>query len=114
MLTDLEIRKAISMIVLVKQFPLAKSIEFDKIQNCYWVESAGFTSWPLLNPLEDDALCFQLMTRYEISLNYDFKGCTNRYVCFHDKHIATELSRAETASKAVCLAVIKIDELTRK
>lgn len=63
--------------------------------------------WKEYNPLTDDALCFQLMLKYEINLNYDFKGCSNRYVCFHNKHIATELSRSDGASKAICLAIIE-------
>tara|TARA_R110000796_G_scaffold153558_1_gene270112 strand:+ start:346 stop:678 length:333 start_codon:yes stop_codon:yes gene_type:complete len=71
-LTDLEIRKEISIILLNEQFPKAKSIEFDDRQNCFWVESIGFTSWPLLNPLLDDALLNQLIFKYEISTSFNF------------------------------------------
>ena len=71
-LTDLEIRKEISIILLNEQFPKAKCIEFVDKQNCFWVGSIGFTSWPLLNPLLDDALLDQLIFKYEISISFNF------------------------------------------
>ena len=79
-LTDLEIRKKISLIELNEQFPKAKNIEFDDRQNCFWVEGIGFTGWPLLEPLTDDALCFRLMIKYSDSVSIN---------------------------KAICLAIIK-------
>jgi len=114
MLTDLEIRKAISMIGLVSQFPLAKSIEFDNTQNCYWVENVGFTSWPLLNPLEDDALCFQLMVEHGIELKYTACPAGSGSLYFANTPSGMSSDYCESPNKAISLATIKAYDITSK
>jgi len=117
-LTDLEICKEISMMELKRQFPEAKTIEFNERQNCFWVEAVGFISWPLLDPLTDDALCFQLMVKYDVKREweaYDFIGWN--YHCIDNKNPERITERTffgkgkETAdispNKAICLAIIE-------
>ena len=62
------------------------------------------------NPLENDALCFRLRIKHEINLSYDFKSCSNRYMCFHNKDTSTVLSRSVGANKAICLAIIEANK----
>jgi hypothetical protein len=109
-LTDLEMRKLISMIELNEQFPKAKSIEFDESQNCFWVDSIGFTSWPLLDPLTDDALCFKLMIKYDIA---PFKCEFGGYECVYDVDLVLSGSGVvndENPNRAICIAIIHLRE----
>ena len=112
--TDLEIRQQISLIELNEKFPKAKSIEFDDRQNCFWVEGIGFTGWPLLEPLTDDALCFSLGFKFGVCIDYEsgdvfirggdgFDGCLS-VIKFEDGCF-------ESLKRAVCLAIIKSKEL---
>ena len=112
-LTDLEICKKISLIELNEQFPRAKSIEFDDRQNCFWVEGVGFTGWPLLEPLTDDALCFKLCFEFGVCIDYDsgdvfirggdgFDGCLS-VMQFEDGCF-------ESLKRSICLAIIKSKE----
>ncbi len=43
--SDFEINKAVALTYLRHKYPLAKSIEYDNSQRCFWVESAGFSSY---------------------------------------------------------------------
>lgn len=100
-MTDLEIRKAITLIGLKEKYKETKSIVFDNAQRCYWVETAGFSSWPLENPLEDKALCWDLMLKHEIKLSRNGK---NEYVgmwshCRGEDHCDPQM--------AICLAIIE-------
>ena len=104
-LTDLQICKRISLIELNEQFPKAKSIEFDDRQNCFWVEGIGFTGWPLLEPLTDDALCFRLMIKYKISLIQHQNNTAVYCIWDHDEKHAT--NTMTDAKRAICLAIIE-------
>jgi hypothetical protein len=104
-LTDLEICKAISLIELNEQFPKAKSIEFDDRQNCFWLERIGFTSWLLLEPLTDDALCFRMMIKYKIDINFSRED--NKIIAWHDEYVEIE---STIPNRAICLAIIKSKE----
>ena len=91
-LTDLEIRKMITEIEIKRLFPRANSVEFDHAQNCYWIQVVGFESYPLLNPLTDDALCFRLMVNYQISIERWLPSALNN------------------PNHAVCLAIIEASQ----
>ncbi len=108
-LTDLEMCKFITILILKEKFSDAKSIEFDENQNCFWVDSVGFTSWPLLNPLTDDALCFQLMVKHKIT----FESCpfyVGRFIANgndeNGNKILPKISN-ESPNKAILLAIIE-------
>ena len=112
-LTDLEIRKAITKFELNEQFPKARSIEFDDSQNCFWVDNIGFTSWPLLNPLTDDALCFRLMIKYGIILmtsRKEPKGKVLGYNAWYYELINKVYVEGLNPNKAICLSIIKSKE----
>jgi hypothetical protein len=105
-LTDLEIRKRVTEIELNATFINAKSIEYDELQRCYWVETAGFSSYPLLNPLTDDALCFQLMVKYECGVINVAKGV----FVTQCKMAHSEANHNTTVNKAICLAIIEANK----
>ena len=105
-LTDLEICKRITEIELRRVFPKAKSIEFEKSQACFWVESAGFSSWRLLDPLTDDALCFKLMVKYKVwRWSNPAEGKFNACI----KNVNGWVS-AKTLNRAICTAIIQSKE----
>ena len=104
-LTDLEICKRITEIELRRVFPKAKSMEFEKSQACFWVESAGFSSWRLLDPLTDDALCFRLMTQYKISLIQHQNNTAVYCIWDHDEKHAT--NTMANPNRAICIAIIQ-------
>ena len=62
------------------------------------------------NPLKDDALCFQLMVKYQINLNHynDDNGKQMYWVCAHGVHD----NNYKNPNKAICLAIIKANKLT--
>ena len=104
-LTDLEIRKQITLIKLNRKYPNAQGVEYDERQECYWVEACGFTSCPLLNPLTDDTLVADLIDKYYLEVG--------RYGTWYgifqgDKPQGSDgcLSYELSLRKAVALAVI--------
>lgn len=117
-LTDLEIRKQITLILINDKFPKASSIEYDDRQLCFWVETSGFSSWPLENPLTDDALCFMLMVKYDVERVYEPYDCIGwHYKCLltQEKLILerTYFGKGEetpdiSVNKAICLAIIEL------
>jgi len=106
-LTDLEICKRIAEIEGIKVSESVMQLGCDLIPTGRGMIDDNFMQY---SPLENDALCFRLMIKYEINLSYDFKSCNNRYVCFHNKHIETTLSRSVGANKAICLAIIEANK----
>jgi hypothetical protein len=109
-MNDLEICKRVSEIGLTEKYPKC-SIEFDEQQNCFWVaDNFMFSSWPLLKPLEDDGLCFRLMLKYKIVLEFSHK---DEYgVKFYEATINESWGFAQVFSedprKAVALAIIEL------
>ena len=67
----------------------------------FGVDSTGFTSWPLLNPLIDDGMCFRLMLKHDIKLS---RNRDKEYVAMYS-HCRGEDD--ESPNKAVCLAIIE-------
>ena len=114
-LSDLEIRKMITEIEIKRLFLKAKSVEFDRTQNCYWINVVGFESYPLLNPLTDDALCFRLMIKHDINLTSmgpSLKDCSDgyEYHCYEQGayiNASSTLSISKNPNKAICLAIIE-------
>lgn len=51
--TDLELNEKLTELVLAKRYPRAKSIEFDGRQHCFWVDNAGFSSFPVVDYCAD-------------------------------------------------------------
>ena len=63
------------------------------------------TTWEGFNALYDDALCFQLMVKYQIELNCynDEEGHPMYWVCAHGVHN----NNYDSPNKAICLAIIE-------
>ena len=73
-MNQIELRKAITLLELQDRFKGIEDIQYDSNQNCYWVHNIGYESWPLLNPIEDKALLFDLMIKYEIDIDYNYSS----------------------------------------
>ena len=106
-LTDLEIRKQITLILINDKFPKASSIEYDDRQFCFWVETSGFSSWPLENPLTDDALCFRFCYEDGISVHYVDCPAGSGMAYFANKN-SKSTNYCDTPNRAVCLAKLNI------
>lgn len=65
------------------------------------VNGAGIqTGWKQYNPLENDALAFQLIAKYHVEVEYD---SDLNFVCSCDDACVSN----ESLNVAVCLAIIK-------
>ena len=108
-LTDLEIRKQITLMLINDKFPKAASIEYDDRQLCFWVETSGFSSWPLENPLTDDALCFQLMIKHQIDFYHAvYADETIRRYEAVNAITGKGFGFSSSANKVICLAIIEL------
>ena len=115
-LTDLEICKRVAEIDghdWHNHYTMGGSIIIKK----YNVHSAPDVFFKQFNPLTDDALCFQLMVKYEVERvcePYDFIGW--HYHCLNSNKIEKiterthfgdgEYTKDLTPNKAICLAII--------
>lgn len=68
-MNQIEIRKAITLLELQDKFKGIDDIEYDERQMCFWVHHIGYESWPVLNPLKDKSLLFDLMVKYKVIFN---------------------------------------------
>ena len=100
---DLEICKFITLLGLKEKFTDAKSIEFDDNQMCFWVDTVGFTSWPLLTPLTDDGLCFKLMIKYKLDISLYHENTPKVF------YSLGEWVEDKSLNKAICLAIIEVN-----
>lgn len=107
-LTDLEICKRIAEIAGYKT-----SIT-DNIKGI-WASIYKNDCYNWFNPLTDDALCFQLMIKYDINLTSmeptlkDGSG-GYEYTCYRQgayQNVSAILSISESPNKAICLAIIE-------
>jgi len=94
MLSDLEICKRVAEI---------EALNYVEINDTIFI-SKGYSCDIKFNPLTDDALAFRLMIKYKLELEYyeDHISAYNEMInyCEHC---------AETANKAICLALIETD-----
>jgi hypothetical protein len=97
-LTDLQICQRIAEIEGVKLMPYR--------QGDRTAFSAG--SQTIYNPLTDDALCFQLMIKYKISLIQHQNNTAVYCIWNHDQKHAT--NTMTNPNRAICLAIIKSKE----
>jgi len=76
------------------------------IQTWCDTDSCYFDDYLPYNPLTDDALCFQLMVKYKVSMEFFYgKWCTR--VKTTKGHI---LGNDKIPNKAICLAIIESKE----
>jgi hypothetical protein len=64
----------------------------------------------IYNPLTDDALCFKLMIKYRVMLDYDndlFIAQTLKGLFSSGWEPTENLTRLESPNKAICLAIIE-------
>jgi hypothetical protein len=96
-LTDLEICKRIAKIDGVEHAS-------DGIGVRYWYEEGAPAK--NYNPLTDDALCFRLMVKYEISIINIYEDL----FMVQCKMITVDTSDLVSINKAICLAIIESKE----
>ena len=66
-----------------------------------------YASGNIFNPLTDDALCFRLMIKYKVEIDYDDKD-VSIYEDGDRKYIAISTeSFTEKPNNAICVAIIK-------
>ena len=70
-LSEREIDILVSILVARSKNPKAKSVEYDETQNCIWVESAGFSSWPIESYCDNWANTGPIIVDNSIQFNYD-------------------------------------------
>lgn len=103
-LTDLEICKRIAEIDGV-------DYDYNDERVMYWSkEDAPVTTY---NPLTDDALCFQLMVKYKVSVRVSWLGCDNWEAAANALKIISSPhygSYANSANKSICLAIIEANK----
>ena len=76
--------------------------------NTFAIRTEMYAEREEYNPLTDDALCFQLMVKYEICLRKDMGAVP--WVCTNNK-IQGYLSRDSSPNKAICLAIIEANKI---
>ena len=57
-----------TLIELKRLYPDAKSIELDVNQNCYWVETVGFSSHSIMDSIGDLAINHKAMVNYNVNI----------------------------------------------
>ena len=51
-LSDTELNRAMTKIAILSHYSSCK-VELDESQNCFWVETSGFSAWPIGDYLSD-------------------------------------------------------------
>ncbi|MDV2400297.1 hypothetical protein [Vibrio cholerae] len=67
--TDQELNVKLTELELTKRYPHAKSIEFDGRQNCFWVNSVGFSSFKVEEYCTDISATWPLMIEHSLTLS---------------------------------------------
>ena len=107
-LTDLEICRTIAKIELSETYKGMEERAHDGI--CVLVLSYGMIFRQAYNPLTDDALCFQLMVKYDIDVlsPYRKNGETKWEAQIFSKDYADAFSiYDESPNRVICLAIIE-------
>ena len=102
MLTDLEISKRIAEIE-------GEILSGVGEHNVYIKCKPSLVGNVQFNPLTDDALCFQLMVKYEVNINryYDLASISSDYTNKPDLSSVSFFTDDASINKAICLAIIE-------
>jgi len=101
-MNDLDICKRIAEIDLDSDFIEVYEDEYDGI--CVKKLYCGLVIAERYNPLTDDALCFQLMVKYNIEINRQFNAV---YVVNRKDDDSIVFIGDMVLNKAICLAIIE-------
>ena len=99
-LTNLEIEIAVAKIYLGKEFDIHTTTVTGK---CGYLPANCIGKLTIFNPLIDDALCFQLMIKYKVDVEF-FTDCVSGYIGGSCKGE----SIGNTTNQAICLAIIEM------
>ena len=111
-----EMIKAFTELELRSHKPSLKSIEFDDIQMVYWVETYGFSSYPLMDAISNLGLNCAARDKYMTEISYhtqfdcgpDGSGSYDipyATASIEKHHSNTPLN--DISSEAICLVVIE-------
>ena len=75
--------------------------------NTFAIRTEMYAEREEYNPLTDDALCFQLMVKYEVNVD-SYLGVTNISSDYTDRQDIAQFSYMDyTINKAICLTIIE-------
>ena len=106
-MTDLEICKRIAEIEGIENFetyhPIPNEVGFDYECEHY-------------NPLTDDALCFRLMVKYKVELDFWQEEAEIYYCPEYDERnpVVVSVSNMGKPNKVICLAIIEVNKESPK
>ena len=107
-LTDLEIAKIIHEITgRTKTHEL--DIEYNERELYVECSDKPRDWYSYRNPLTDDALCFQLMIKYRISITDDI----DKWIAFNTKQLMDDGITDKNPNKAILLAIIESQTLNK-
>ncbi len=97
-MNDLEICKRLAEIEKLNQVEINGNV----------LVSHGFSCDRVYNPLKNDALCFQLMVKYDVCRELTGSELFRAVICNWKTKTKSEYFRGfgETLNKAICLAII--------
>ncbi|HDZ9140643.1 TPA: hypothetical protein RUY86_002399 [Vibrio cholerae] len=105
--TDQELNVKLTELELTKRYPQAKSIEFDGRQNCFWVNSVGFSSFKVEEYCTDISATWPLMIEHRVSLIQPDSAEANWSCC--DMY-GFDGAQSEQPLRAVVVCLIKVLE----
>ena len=100
-LADLEICKRIAEI---EGLMFCTGNRYARIE--IWLDGKVY-KYKKFNPLTDDALCFKLMVKYEVSLTYGDYAVNAEILIEREGGDYSFTSQAYCPKRAICLAIIK-------
>ncbi len=110
--TDQELNVKLTELELTKRYPQAKSIEFDGRQNCFWVNSVGFSSFKVEEYCTDISATWPLMIEHGIELSpcfngWWFAGVVDSYTHDEEALSYSGITTCENPLRAVVVCLIK-------
>ncbi|MCO7065255.1 hypothetical protein L4F39_00755 [Vibrio paracholerae] len=109
--TDQELNVKLTELELTKRYPQAKSIEFDGRQNCFWVNSVGFSSFKVEEYCTDISATWPLMIEHGVSVNALSGGDYKAFEIYEKSGLhGNDIADENGLLRAVVVCLIKVLE----
>lgn len=111
MMSDAELNIKLNEIVLNNKYPNAKSIEYDGRQNCFWVNSVGFSSFKVEKYCTDISATWPLMIEHGVSVNALFGGDYKAFEIYEKTGLhGNDIADEKGLLRAIVICLIKVLE----